>query len=201
VLRSAFILVFLIVRMHLTSTKTLCFPGNGKCKADGKCECDAGYGRLDCSLAPPNLMPLIISGGVLGFIIVTALSVLPALVAYSAREVVTNALFRFAMFSSSGEWLGSSASASAGHKSAWPSFSLHPFSLICCIPLTKTHAFAECDNEGMLTAAVVPKGSETPHNCERRHLSPKRKALKMCEVAKLSNRLSEARRKRRIFFS
>jgi hypothetical protein len=60
-------------------------------------------------------MPLIISGGVLGFIIVTALSVLPALVAYSACEVVTNAPFRFAMFSSSGEWLGSSASASAGH--------------------------------------------------------------------------------------
>jgi hypothetical protein len=49
--------------------------GNGKCKADGTCECDAGFGRLDCSLEPPDLLPLIISGGVFGFIIVTALSV------------------------------------------------------------------------------------------------------------------------------
>ena len=61
--------------LQLVSTNSFLAQGNGKCKEDGTCECKSGYGRLDCSLEPPNLMPLIISGGVLGFIIVTALSV------------------------------------------------------------------------------------------------------------------------------
>jgi hypothetical protein len=45
-----------------------------------------------------------------------------------------------------------------------------------------THAFAGCGSEGMPMAAVAPRGSKTPPNCDRRRPSPKRKALKMCEV-------------------
>ena len=90
-------------------TKLFRRQGNGKCKDDGKCECKSGYGRLDCSLEPPNLLPLIIAGGVLGFIIVTSASVRSPLIclAHSCPVLIpTRDACRCVTCSSSGAWRG-----------------------------------------------------------------------------------------------
>jgi hypothetical protein len=83
-----------VLRVHLRA-----HSGNGKCTPDGKCQCDSGYGRLDCSLEPPDYLPLIIAGAVLGFVIVTALIVRLCSSAFM-RNCISRTSYVYSSFSS-----------------------------------------------------------------------------------------------------
>jgi hypothetical protein len=156
--------------------------GNGKCKDDGKCECNSGYGRLDCSLEPPNLLPLIIAGGVLGFIIITTASVRSPLIclARSCRVLILTL--------DAGALRACQTAHGVDRARAQAQVPRCLNRLRCGFDLfyrkvTLSRAFAECDSEETPTAAAAARRrTGTRARCAPLLRSRRKKARKMCDV-------------------